>query len=533
MSDNSSYWRRNLYVCLFGSFTNITAMTLLLPFLPIYVAELGVKTHAAVVEWSGIAYGVSFLGAGLLAPAWGKFADLYGRKLILMRASLAMAICMSMIGTAQNVWQLVFWRLLAGVLGGYASGAVVLVATQTPRSYSGWALGTLSTGVLAGTLLGPLIGGVLPGLIGLRGTFFLAGGVIFLAFLATCLFIHEDDPRGAGRKRPAGRSAWSMIPDRRPVIAMLLTAMLLMLANMSIEPIITVYVATLIHGGNVVLMSGVVMAGSALGSILAAPWLGRLADRVGAWKVIVLLSRGHRRAADPAGVCDQCLAACGAALPDGHVAGRIAALDQRDDPPQRARRGGGHHPGIRNVGAIYRPGGRAGGRGLRGRAPWDARGVPGDHRGDLRGGCVQLDHQPTLRGGFSGRGCGPRAEPGMRPHQAVIARSAATIRSTATGSLENKGFIAPGLVHFHPFSTRLVTHPRLSILFSLATGMTGSPAPHPRHHRHRQQQIKRSQGYGQTEARFDPVKRGHGGRVGQTRRRRHMGAVSDSSAAGS
>jgi len=288
MPEDSPYWRRNLYVCLFGSFTNITAMTLLLPFLPIYVAELGVKTPAAVVQWSGIAYGVSFLGAGLLAPAWGKFADLYGRKLILMRASLAMAICMSMIGTAQNVWQLVFWRLLAGVLGGYASGAVVLVATQTPRSHSGWALGTLSTGVLAGTLLGPLIGGVLPGLIGLRGTFFLAGAVIFLAFLATCIFIREDNPRSGGRKRPAGRSAWSMIPDHRPVIAMLVTAMLLMLANMSIEPIITVYVATLIHGGNVVLISGVVMAGSALGSILAAPRLGRLADRIGAWKVIVL-----------------------------------------------------------------------------------------------------------------------------------------------------------------------------------------------------------------------------------------------------
>ena len=155
MADDTPYWRRNLYVCLFGSFTNITAMTLLLPFLPIYVAELGVKTHAAVVEWSGIAYGVSFLGAGLLAPAWGKFADLYGRKLILMRASLAMAICMSMIGTAQNVWQLVFWRLLAGVLGGYASGAVVLVATQTPKSHSGWALGTLSTGAAPGASAPP------------------------------------------------------------------------------------------------------------------------------------------------------------------------------------------------------------------------------------------------------------------------------------------------------------------------------------------------------------------------------------------
>ena len=46
-----------MYVCLFGSFTNVMAMTLLLPFLPIYVEQLGVKGHAAIVQWSGIAYG--------------------------------------------------------------------------------------------------------------------------------------------------------------------------------------------------------------------------------------------------------------------------------------------------------------------------------------------------------------------------------------------------------------------------------------------------------------------------------------------
>ncbi|HUB11093.1 MAG TPA: MFS transporter [Acetobacteraceae bacterium] len=297
MSDHTPHWRRNMYVCLFGSFTNITAMTLLLPFLPIYVAQLGVKGHAAVVEWSGIAYGISFLGAGILAPAWGKFADLYGRKLILIRASLAMAICMSLIGMAQNIYQLVGLRLAAGILGGYASGAVVLVATQTPQERAGWALGVLSTGTMAGTLLGPLVGGSLPGLIGLRGTFFLAGGVIFIAFLATCLLIHEDRQPFQGRRRET-RSAWSMLPDKRPVVAMLSTAMLLMLANMSIEPIITVYVGQLLPpGGNVVFTAGLVMAASAVGSILAAPRLGRIADRIGHWSMIVM-----------------CLAACGALL---------------------------------------------------------------------------------------------------------------------------------------------------------------------------------------------------------------------------
>jgi MFS family permease len=289
MPDDPPHWRRNMYVCLFGSFTNATAMTLLLPFLPIYVEQLGVKGHAAIVQWSGIAFGISFLGAGLLAPLWGKMADLYGRKQILVRASLGMAINMSLIGVAENIYQLVGLRLLAGLLGGYMSGAVVLVATQTPKAHTTWALGVLSTGGMAGTLLGPLIGGVLPGLIGPRETFFLAGGVIFLAFLATCFLIHED--RGhltkAARRVPGG--AWSTIPDTRPVIAMLLTATLLMLGGMSIEPIITVYVAQLVPPGrDVVFTAGLVMAASAIGGMLAAPRLGRLADRVGPWNLIII-----------------------------------------------------------------------------------------------------------------------------------------------------------------------------------------------------------------------------------------------------
>ena len=129
----SPHWRRNLAVCVIGSFTTIVAMTLLLPFLPIYVEELGVKDHAAIVQWSGIAYGITVLGAGIMAPIWGKFADLYGRKLILMRASLAMAVSMSLIGLAQNIWELVALRLASGVLGGFASGAG---APRGPRGRS-------------------------------------------------------------------------------------------------------------------------------------------------------------------------------------------------------------------------------------------------------------------------------------------------------------------------------------------------------------------------------------------------------------
>ena len=281
-------WRRNLLVCTVGSFTTIFAMTMLLPFLPLYVAQLGATSHAAIVQWSGIAYGATFLVAGCTAPLWGRLADRFGRKLMLVRASLGMAVAMSLTGMAHNVWQLVALRLLTGLLGGYASGSMQLVAAQTPKARSGWALGILSVGMMAGNLVGPLAGGALPPLIGIRTTFWLSGGMIFLAFLGTVFLLREVAPLTASKKGEKPPKSWNLVTHKRPVVAMLITGMLLMLAMMSVEPIITVYVATLVVPARVTYVAGLVMAATALGSMLSAPRLGRLADRVGHWRVVSL-----------------------------------------------------------------------------------------------------------------------------------------------------------------------------------------------------------------------------------------------------
>ena len=280
------HWRQNLVVCLFGSFTTISAMTLLLPFLPLYVEQLGIANHAGIALWSGIAYSATFFAAALVAPLWGRLGDLYGRKLMLVRASFGMAVTMSLIGMAYNVWELVALRFLAGLAGGYSSGSIILVATQTPRVRSGWALGMLSTGIMAGNLVGPLIGGVLPPIIGIRGTFWMAGGLIFLTFIATTVLVKEEK-RPLEEKRTETSEGWAALRDKRLVSAMLVTGGLLMLANMSIEPIITLYVAQFEAPSRVTFISGIVMSAAALGSILSASRLGKLADRVGHWRVIV------------------------------------------------------------------------------------------------------------------------------------------------------------------------------------------------------------------------------------------------------
>ncbi|SEJ31159.1 MFS transporter [Paraburkholderia diazotrophica] len=287
---NDRYWKRNLFICVFGSFTTLVSLSMLLPFLPLYVKQLGVESQADVIQWSGVAFGATFLGTAVTAPIWGRLADRYGRKPMLIRAAVGMAVVMSLIGIAHNVYELVGLRLIAGLVGGYASASTVMVGTQAPRERAGWALGLLSTGALAGNLVGPLIGGLLPGLIGIRGTFFAGAAVIAVAALLTIFVVKEDFQPDTDAKRGASVAASTHASRTRYAVigALLATAMMVLLANMSIEPVITVYVGSLgVELDRLARIAGVVMACSAFGSMLTAARLGALADRIGAWNVIV------------------------------------------------------------------------------------------------------------------------------------------------------------------------------------------------------------------------------------------------------
>jgi MFS family permease len=108
-----------------------------------------------------------------------------------------------------------------------------------------------------------------------------------LAFIATVTLIHEEPRTAAAIKARKAEGGWRAIPDKRPIVAMLLTNVLLMAANMTLEPIITIYVRELEPvGSQITVIAGLVMSASALGIVLSAPRLGKLADRIGHWPVI-------------------------------------------------------------------------------------------------------------------------------------------------------------------------------------------------------------------------------------------------------
>ena len=138
-------WKRNLTVAWLGCFLTGAAFSLVMPFLPLYVEQLGVTGYSALTMWSGLVFSITFLFSAIASPFWGGLADRKGRKIMLLRSALGMAIIMLLMGVAQNVWQFLILRALLGLLGGFIPNANALIATQIPRQKSGWALGTLSS----------------------------------------------------------------------------------------------------------------------------------------------------------------------------------------------------------------------------------------------------------------------------------------------------------------------------------------------------------------------------------------------------
>lgn len=281
-------WKRNLIVCWFGMFATGIGMSQLAPVLPLYIEHLGVDNPDSVAQLSGIAFGITFILSAVFSPIWGMMADKYGRKLMLLRASLGMAIVVGCMGFAPNVYVLIGLRLLQGVITGYSTACTTLIATQTDKEHAGYALGTLSTANIAGSLLGPTIGGLIADHVGMREVFVLTGGFMLIAFFCTLFFVKETFVR-EDKQVLGARELWRLVPEKSLTITLFVTFFILTMALYSIEPIMTVYVSELSeHLTHVALIAGLTFSASGLANIIAAPRLGKLSDRVGAHKVILI-----------------------------------------------------------------------------------------------------------------------------------------------------------------------------------------------------------------------------------------------------
>jgi MFS family permease len=284
-------WKANLIVLWFGQFMVMAGMTMIIPFMPYYIQEMGVTGTKAITTWAGLIFAGNFVTALLFQPLWGNLADRYGRKMMILRSGFGMAIIMLLMGFAQSPLQILVLRLINGTISGYNPAATSLVAANTPKEKLGFAMGVLQSGTVAGTILGPLIGGSLSVVVGYRPIFYITSSLLALGALLAMQFVKEHFDRDKAKAQPKQSvlQNWQTLWPRKNLQSLFTVTFLIQFALFSTMPLMPVFVQKLHgHTANVAFFSGLVAASTGLTNMIASPLLGRLSDRIGPARVLRL-----------------------------------------------------------------------------------------------------------------------------------------------------------------------------------------------------------------------------------------------------
>ena len=280
-------WRRNLYVLFMVQVLSVAGFSLVFPFLPLYVAELGVATRGSVAFWSGMVFSAQAVTMMVSSPIWGAVADRYGRKPMLVRATLGGAVMVVLMGFAQSAEQLVLIRIVQGMLTGVVSATSALVAATVPKEKSGESLGLIQTGIWVGVAVGPLIGGLVSVALGYRASFWITGGALALAGVAVIFWVREDFEPLPVQKRVNFWEGYKKLL-RAPDMASLYSVSFLQSLGRSVTmPIMAFFFVELLSSSDgAVVMTGLSMGAKAAVGSVSAIYLGKLSDRIGHEKVL-------------------------------------------------------------------------------------------------------------------------------------------------------------------------------------------------------------------------------------------------------
>lgn len=293
--DGSPAWRVTLWVMLAVQSLMSLSFTFLSPIMPLYLPELGVETDFHLYLWSGVLGSVASFVAAFASPIWGRMADRYGRKLMVLRSAFAISVCTVLMGLVLDVWQLLGARALMGVFAGFSAASVVLIASQVPQRKLASSLGLMSTAQLVGSLMGPVLGGALADLTGsYRVPFYVAGALSMLAFLLAWRLVPESfsPPKERGRGRSV-LASMRLLVSNGAMAALVVVLLLTQFATMSVQPVVALYVQDILGDRpDLATLSGVALSVTGLAGIFAVPLLSRAADRYGEKRLVMVALAG-------------------------------------------------------------------------------------------------------------------------------------------------------------------------------------------------------------------------------------------------
>jgi DHA1 family multidrug resistance protein-like MFS transporter len=269
-------WQRNQAVSVATVFVVFTGFAFVLPFLPLFVRDLGVEDDGSAALWAGILIGVAPLAAGILAPVWGRLADRHGYKPMALRALVAYVILLSLSAHVTSVGQLFLLRLGIGLFGGIGPLGLAMATAGSPRELTGRAVGLVQAAQILSAAVGPFAGGALADSIGFRNTFLVAAAVCGVALAMVAVF-YEDAPRSPAHTAPAGGSGLGELLRLPHVAGLLVVLFLVNFIGRSFTPILPLHLRDLgVAASRLSLNTGLLIAVYSLAAALSAAALGRL-----------------------------------------------------------------------------------------------------------------------------------------------------------------------------------------------------------------------------------------------------------------
>jgi MFS transporter, DHA1 family, multidrug resistance protein len=303
----ASTWQVTLWAMVGIQFIMTMSFSFLSPIMPLFLPELGVTSEAGIDIWSGILNGSTSFVAAFASPLWGRLADRYGRKPMLIRSSCAIAVFTAFMGMSLDVWQFFAARALMGVFAGFSSTAMALVASQVPEQRLGYALGWLSTGQLVGSLVGPVIGGVLADIThSYRVPFYCTSAITFMAMFLVWRGVREDFVRpDATNRRRSGLRGLAMMIGAAGVLPLFFVLLMAQFSTRAVQPVVTLFVQELVGPRpDIATLGGLAFSVTGLAGMIAVPLLGKHSDEIGYRRVLLICLIGATLTSFPQAFAD-------------------------------------------------------------------------------------------------------------------------------------------------------------------------------------------------------------------------------------
>jgi MFS family permease len=211
-----------------------------MPFLPLYIRELGVTDVGEIALWTGVTLGASPAIAALTAPLWGRVGDRFGNKLLVQRSLVSFILVMTAMSYVTQPWHLLALRAIQGFFAGYGPLTLSMAAQSAPREKMALAIGTVQTAQRMGPAIGPVIGGMLAPVFGLRNSFIVAAGFYAVALIMITVMFKEP-PRAARSVTGRGKTPFASILAFENFLLVMVVLFGLQLVDRSFGPVLPLH----------------------------------------------------------------------------------------------------------------------------------------------------------------------------------------------------------------------------------------------------------------------------------------------------